>query len=378
MKTMKLLAACVATMTAAACGGGAGTMSGNGGSIDSIAWGEVEGREVRLYTLRNTKGLVAKITNYGTIVTELHVPDRIGNLGDIVLGFDTLQGYLDGHPYFGATAGRVANRIALGKFTVGGQEYSVATNNAPNHLHGGDMGFDKYVWDAVPSMTNLGPSLRLTRTSPDGEEGYPGKLKASVTYTLTNDDSLRVFLSATTDKETIVNLAHHSYWNLAGHASGNILNHELRLYAANYTPVDDTMIPTGEIATVKGTPYDFTQSKPIGREMAQIGGDPGGYDHNFVLDGEKGTLRHAATVTNFASGRVMELHTTEPGIQFYTGNFLDGSNTGKGGAVYNKNQAFCLETQKYPDAVNKPDWPSPILKPGQAYTHLMVHKFRAK
>ena len=342
-------------------------------------WGEVDGKAVYLYTLTNKNGLVAKVTNYGTIITELHVPDRDGKMGDIVLGFDNLDGYLAGHPYFGCTAGRVANRIANGKFSLGEVEFTLATNNGPNHLHGGEKGFDKKVWDVTNATKN---ALTLTYVSSDGEEGYPGNLTTTVMYMLTDDNMLKIEMSATTDAPTIVNLAHHTYWNLAGHDFGDILGHDLTLNANNYTPVDETFIPTGEIVSVIGTPFDFTQSKAIGADIAKLSGnaqdDPGGYDMNFVLNGKSGEMKHVASVKAPKSGRMMEIHTNQPGVQFYTGNFLDGTVKGKGGAVYNKHGGFCLETQHYPDAINKEGtegWDSIILRPGETYRHEMAIKF---
>ena len=342
-------------------------------------WGQVDGKAVYLYTLTNKNELVAKVTNYGTIITELHVPDRDGKMADIVLGFDNLDGYLAGHPYFGCTAGRVANRIANGKFTLGEVEYTLATNNGPNHLHGGEKGFDKKVWDVTNATKN---ALTLTYVSPDGEEGYPGNLTTTVTYTLTDDDTLKIEMSATTDAPTIVNLANHTYWNLAGHNSGDILGHDLTLNANNYTPVDATLIPTGEIVSVVGTPFDFTQSKAIGDDIAKLSGngqdDPGGYDINFVLNGKSDEMKLVASVKAPKSGRTMEIHTNQPGVQFYSGNFLDGTVTGKGSAVYNKHGGFCLETQHYPDAINKEGregWDSIILRPGETYRHEMAIKF---
>ena len=342
-------------------------------------WGAIDGQAVSLYSLKNKNGMTAKITNYGALLTALQVPDRNGKLADVVLGFDNLQGYLDGHPYFGCTVGRIANRIAKGKFILESQEYTLATNNAPNHLHGGDVGFDKKVWTVEEADAH---SVKMTYTSPDGEEGYPGRLTATVVYSLSDNNALRVEMSATTDATTIVNLVNHSYWNLEGHNSGNILGHELMLNATTYTPVDSTFIPTGSIDTVKHTPFDFTQAKAIGAEINQLIGngpsDPGGYDINFVLDGKYGEMKLAAKVKDFKSGRVMEIHTTDPGVQFYTGNFLDGTVKGKGGAVYRKNAAFCLETQKYPDSINnegKQGWYSVILHPDETYSHTDLYKF---
>ncbi len=343
--------------------------------IEQREFGKVDGKTAHLFTLTNANGMVAKITDYGTILTELWVPDKDGGRTDVVLGFDTLDAYVKGHPYFGAVAGRCANRIAKGKFTLDGKTYQLATNNDANHLHGGEKGFDKYVWDAEPKMTADGPSLVLTRTSPDGEEGYPGTLQATCTYTLTNANALKVEFSATTDKPTIVNLAHHSYWNLGGAAAGDILGHTLELNADRYTPVDATLIPDGTTPPVEGTCFDFRKPKPIGRDIAKTGGDPSGYDHNFVLNGKPGDLRLAARLRDPKSGRQMEIHTTEPGVQFYSGNFLDGTITGKGGVVYKKHWGLCLETQHFPDSINKPEWPPVVLKPGETYQHVMIHKF---
>jgi len=337
-----------------------------------------DGTPVELYVLTNGR-VTAKVMTYGAILTEIHVPDRRGTSADVALGFDTLEGYLGKHPYFGATVGRVANRIARGKFTLEGKEYTVAVNNGPNSLHGGLKGFDKVVWKAEDVSGPDGPAVKLTYRSPDGEEGYPGNLTASVTFTVTSDDALRLDYTATTDKDTPVNLTNHSYFNLAGPASGTILKHELLLEADEYTPVDDTLIPTGEIAPVRGTPLDFTTPTAIGARIDQLKGDPGGYDHNFVLRSGGGkSPALAARVYEPESGRVMEVFTTEPGVQFYSGNFLDGSDTGKGGVAYRKHQGLCLEAQHFPDSVHHPNFPSIILKPGDTYKQTTIYKFSAR
>jgi aldose 1-epimerase len=332
-----------------------------------------DGKSVDLYTLTNRHGLVAKITNYGGIVTELHVPDKDGQLGNVVLGFTSFDKYEAGHPFFGAIAGRVANRIGKGRFTLDGKEYKLATNNPPNTLHGGNVGFDKKVWDAEPAETKDGPSLRLQYVSPDGEEGFPGTLTTTVTYTLTNDDELKIDYKATTNNPTIVNLTNHSYFNLAGDGNGTILDHVLTINADNYTVFDATQIPTGEIKPVAGTPLDFRKPTPIGKRINQV--DGGGYDHNFVLNGKAGEMKLCARVQDPKSGRVMEIRTTEPGVQLYTANGLNGSVTGTSGKPYPKYGAFCLETQHYPDSVNHPNFPSVVLRPGQTYHTTTVHKF---
>ena len=341
-----------------------------------------DGTPVELYTLTNAHGLKAKIITYGGIVTELDAPDRDGKMGDVVLGFDDLKGYLAGHPYFGAIIGRVANRVAKGRFTLDGKEYKLAANNGPNSLHGGEKGFDKVVWKAEP-VEGKEPALKLTYLSKDGEEGYPSNLSVTVVYTLTHDDGLRIDYTATTDKATPVNLTNHSYFNLAGPGSGDILDETLTLAADKYTPVDDTLIPTGELKPVKGTPYDFTKPEKIGARISELKGDPakkdpGGYDINYVLDQGVGAgefLPLAAKVSDPKSGRVMEVYTNEPGLQFYTGNFLDGTLTGKNGVVYKKHQALCLEADHFPDSVNHPDFPSTILKPGKTYSQTTIYKF---
>ena len=355
-----------------------------GGGVTFVSFGATEdGSPVELYTLTNAHGLKAKIMTYGGIVTELDVPDRDGKLGDVVLGFDDLKGYLAGHPYFGAIIGRVANRVAKGKFKLDGKEYTLAVNNGPNSLHGGKKGFDKVVWKVEPTVPKDGPGVKLTCVSKDGEEGYPGTLSATVVYTLTNDDALRIDYTATTDKATPVNLTNHSYFNLAGPASGDILGHEIMIAADKYTPVDDTMIPTGEIKPVKGTPYDLTTPTKIGAHIDELKAnpatkDPGGYDINYVLRGGDKSPALAVRVTEPITGRIMEVYTTEPGLQFYTGNFLDGTNKGKGGVVYKQHQAFCLEADHFPDSVNHPDFPSTILEPGKTYTQTTLYKFSAK
>ena len=329
---------------------------------------------VQLYTLTNRHGLVARITNYGAIVTELHVPDRDGRLADIVLGFDNLDGYLAGHPYFGAIVGRVANRIGNAEFTLEGRRYPLAANDKPHHLHGGRTGWDKVIWTAKVSESAAGPALELTYVSKDGEEGYPGTVTATTIYTLTDANELEVEMLATTDRTTVVNMAHHSYWNLAGHDSGTILDHELTLYADRYTP-GSPRVPDGRIAPVTGTPFDFTRAKRIGTTLGQAGGTPVGYDHNFVVNGEPDRLRPVARLEDPKSGRVMTLSADQPGVQVYTGNFLNGSTKGKG-STHVQYAALCLETQAFPNAVNVPDWQSQvILRPGETYRHVMIHAF---
>ncbi len=328
------------------------------------------GQPIDLYTLTNSSGLIAKITTYGALVTELHTPDKTGRLQSVVLGFDNLRQYLDGHPYFGATCGRVANRIANGRFTLDGIQYTLAQNNGANHLHGGLKGFDKVVWNASPLRQETGPAVEFTYLSPDGEEGYPGNLSVSVIFSLTRDNGLKIEYSATTDKPTPVNLTNHCYFNLAGAGNGDILDHELMIAADGYTPVDDTLIPTGEITPVENTPMDFTSPQPIGSRINQV---PGGYDHNYVLRGG-GAPALAGRARSPKSGRTMEVWTTEPGMQLYTGNFLDGTLTGLGG-TYGKHAGFCLETQHFPDSINKPNFPSVNLLPSQTYKTTTLYKF---
>lgn len=337
-----------------------------------------DGTAVSVCELQNGH-LTVKVMTYGAIVTEIDAPDRNGRVADVVLGFDNLEGYLGTHPYFGATVGRVANRIARGKFTLDGKEYTLATNNGPNALHGGLKGFDKVVWKAGPVRSGPeGPSVTMTYHSHDGEEGYPGNLDVRVTFTVTGEQELKIEYSATTDKATPINLSNHSYFNLAGRSSEPILGHELMLAADKYTPVDDTLIPTGEIAPVAGTPLDFTKPTDIGARIKQIKADPVGYDHNFVLNGGGRSLALAARVYEPKTGRILEMSTTEPGVQFYTGNFLDGTLTGKGGIVYRQYHGFCLEAQHFPDSINHPNFPSVVLEPGKTYSQTTVYKFSAR
>ncbi len=335
-----------------------------------------DGTRIDLYTLTNKNGLVAKVMTYGAIVTELHVPDKNGQFGDVVLGFDSLAPYVKGHPFFGAIAGRVANRIAKGKFSVDGKQYSVAVNNGPNSLHGGIKGFDKHVWTASIQKNPAGPSVALSYRSKDGEEGYPGNLDVTVTYTLTDTNALRIEYTAKTDKPTPVNLTNHSYFNLAG--SGDVLPYEVLFNATKYTPVDATQIPTGQLAPVAGTPFDFTTPHTIGERIKDTGGDPYGYDHNMVIENGGTGLTFATRVTDPSSGRVLELYTTEPGVQFYTANFLDGTLTGKGGTVYTIRTGFCLEAQHYPDSINQPNFPSVVLRPGDTYHQTTEYRFFVK
>lgn len=337
-----------------------------------------DGQSVDLYTLRNSKGAVAKIITYGATLTELHVPDRNGKVGDVVLGFDNIKDYQTSSPFFGATAGRVANRIAKGQFTLDGKTYHLAVNNGPNSLHGGKVGFDKKIWTAEPKETNDGPSVRFSYTSPDGEEGYPGTLKCEVTYTLSNDNALHLDYKATTDKDTILNLTNHSYFNLSAGESPTILDEVLTLNADRYTPTDDTLIPTGEIKSVKGTPFDFTSPHKIGERIDQIK-DVGGYDLNYVINGGgQGRLVKAVHVEDPKTGRVMECFTTQPGVQLYSAIHLNGTLKGVGGHTYPKAGAICLETQHYPDSINHPNFPTTVLKPGQTYSESTVYKFSTK
>ncbi len=337
-----------------------------------------DGQAVEVYTLKNAHGLTAKVITYGAILTEMHVPDKAGNFADVTLGFNDLKDYLKGHPFFGATTGRYANRIAGGKFAIDGKEFKLAVNNGPNSLHGGLKGFDKVLWKAREVQNPLGPSVRFEYTSADGEEGYPGNLEVVVVYTLTNNNELRIDYGAETDKPTVVNLTNHAYWNLAGEGQGTILDHQLQILATQFTPVDDTSIPTGEFKNVEGTPMDFLKPHTIGERIARAP-NGNGYDHNFVLRKTgPGTLDLAAVLKDPKSGRVMQVLTSEPGIQLYTANYLDGSLTGKSGGKYVKNGAVCLETQHFPDSPNKPSFPSTVLRPGERYMTTTVHRFLAE
>ena len=337
------------------------------------------GEPVEIYTLTNANGLEVRIMTYGGTVVSLKVPDRHGNLGDVVLGYETLDGYLKNSPYFGAIIGRYGNRIGKARFSLNGKEYTLPKNNGENTLHGGLKGFGTVVWKGKEVKSKDGIGLSLSYVSKDGEEGFPGNLTVTVVYTLTNNNELKIEYTATTDKATVVNLTHHSYFNLAG--EGGILNHELMIDASRFTPVDSGLIPTGELRSVKGTPMDFTQSTLIGARINQqdeqltLGR---GYDHNWVLNNRTGKLALAATVYEPGSGHVMEVFTTEPGLQFYSGNFLDGSITGKGGQVYKQRYGLCLEAQHFPDSPNKPGFPSTVLKPGQKYKTMTIYKFSVR
>jgi aldose 1-epimerase len=336
-----------------------------------------DGTAVELFTLTNASGLEARVMTYGAILVSLKVPDRNGVLADVNLGFDTLPGYLGTHPYFGAVIGRYANRIAKARFTLDGVEYRLAPNNNGNALHGGIKGFDKAVWKAEPVKVAYGTGVKLTYLSKDMEEGFPGNLSVTVVYMLTDTNELEIRYEATTDKATPVNLTNHAYWNLKGQGQGDILGHRLQIEADKITAVDSAanLIPTGEIVPVAGTPFDFTSPHAIGERIAKV---EGCYDHNFVLRSGGGALALAARVEEPTSGRVMEIWTDQPGIQLYTGNFLDGTVVGKGGHAYGKHYAFCLETQHFPDSPNHPNFPTTILRPGQTYRTVTVHKFSVK
>ena len=332
--------------------------------VTSKDWGEVDGKKVHLYSLTNKNGVTVTITNYGGIVTSWVTPDKHGNKSSVIIGMDSLKEYLRKPPYFGALIGRYGNRIGDAKFTLDGKTYQLAANNGKNALHGGNKGFDKVVWDATPGTDSTKPSLTLSYLSKDGEEGYPGNLKVTVVYTLSDDDALNIDYSAETDKATPVNLTNHSYFNLTGSTANTILNHTLMIDADRYTPVDTTLIPTGKIEPVKGTPFDFTKPEAIG---ARIDSVKGGYDHNFVLNRKDSSLQLVAVLSDTMSGRKLEVYTTEPGLQFYSGNFLDGKFSSHDGKPVNFRTALCLETQHFPDSPNKPNFPSTILKPGQKY-----------
>jgi aldose 1-epimerase len=335
-----------------------------------------EGTGVSLFTLRNAQGAEARISNYGGIVVSLKVPDRDGKFGDVVLGYDSLDDYLTETPYFGALIGRYGNRIARGRFTLDGQTYKLATNNYPNALHGGIKGFDKVVWQPMILASADGPSLKLSYLSKDGEEGFPGNLSVTVVYTLLEDNALRVDYTAVTDKDTVVNLTQHSYFNLAG--KGDILGHVVMMPADKFTPVDSTLIPTGELRPVEGTPFDFRHATAIGARINQDDEQlkfGKGYDHNWVFNKQVGEFTRMARVLEPTTGRVLEVFSTEPGLQFYSGNFLDGTLKGKGGWVYQFRNGFCMEPQHFPDSPNQPQFPSVVLKPGQTYKNLIVYKF---
>jgi aldose 1-epimerase len=350
-----------------------------GGGIATRPFGSLaDGRPADLLVLRNSRGMQASISSYGGIITSLTVPDRRGELADVVLGFDRLDGYLAGHPYFGAIIGRYANRIGKGSFTLDGETSVLARNDGENHLHGGVAGFDKALWKARPVATPEGPEVELDYSSADGEEGYPGRLDATVTYCLTHDNELRVRYHATTSRPTHVNLSSHSYFNLAGPESSDVSDHILTIHADRFTPVGRGLIPTGELRGVDGTPMDFRTPVAIGAridredEQLRLGS---GYDHNWVLSSTGSQLSLAAEVLEPTSGRLMQVLTTEPGVQFYTGNFLDGSSVGKKGKVYGRRCAFCLETQHFPDSPNHPEFPTTVLRPGEVYETTTIYRF---
>jgi len=354
--------------------GAPGTTAVN--AIQKAKWGEADGREIDLYTLANRNGLVAKITNYGATMVALDVPDRKGTMGDVVVGCDNLADFVKQTLYFGATVGRVGNRIADARFELDGNTYTLAANDGPHHLHGGRKGWDKVAWDAEAIETLYGPAVKLSYVSKDGEEGYPGTVRAAVEYVLTNDNELRVTMEATTDKATPINMVHHTYWNLHGGAEEDIRNHELALFADWYTP---GMPPHGTVMPVADTPFDFTAPKPIGRDLEAAGspgpGAPVGYDSNWIVNGDPGTLRPVAKLRDPKSGRVMTVEADQPGVQFYSGIFMDGSTRGKG-RDHTRYAGLCLETQKFPNSINVPAWKKDaVLRPGQTYRHVMVHRF---
>ncbi len=352
-------------------------------TVKQQEWGSADGKDVFLYTLKSNNGIVCKLTNWGATITELHVPDRDGKMEDVVLGYESLARWLDsdgeGSPnpaYMGCTVGRVCNRIDGGKFELDGKKYQLATNNDPNHLHGGNVGWDKQVWNSESVKSDDGAGVKFTLTSPDGDENYPGEVKASVTYFLTNSGDLTAEFSATSDQNTPVNMTNHSYFNLKGQGNGTILDHQLKLESDRQTNFDKTGIPTGKMDSVKDTPLDFTTPRAIGERIAKLTGEPGGYDHNFVLREEKvSEPQLAATLYDPESGRELKVYTTEVGIQFYSGNYLDGGLTGKDNKTYHKHYGLCLEPQFHPDSINQSHFPDSVLRPGETYTHKCIYKF---
>ena len=382
MKKIIHLITLTAAAMVAACFTGCALMSHSPkGTITESAFGKLpDGTPVELYTLRNSHGMEATIMTYGGIVTSLKVPDKHGQFSDVVLGYDNLDGYLKSTPYFGALIGRYGNRIARGKFSLDGVEYTLATNNMPNALHGGLKGFDKVVWTARPLPTANGPSLILTYVSRNGEEGYPGNLLVTAVYSVTENNALRIDFTATTDQKTVVNLTQHSYFNLRG--SGDVLGHVVTINADKLTPVDSTLIPTGELRPVAGTPFDFRTPATIGARIGNTNDEQivfgGGYDHNWVLNKQANELSLAASIYEPVSGRTMEVWSTSPGVQFYSGNFLDGTITGKGGWTYQFRNGFCFEPQHYPDSPNHPAFPTTELKPGETYQNTIIYKFGAE
>jgi aldose 1-epimerase len=375
----KIIQLLTVTALSAACFTGCESMSNTPkGTITKTDFGtSPDGKPVELYTLSNTKGMTATIMTYGGIVTSLKVPDKNGNISDVVLGYDNLDGYVKSSPYFGALIGRYGNRIAGGKFSLDGTTYQLATNNGPNALHGGLKGFDKVVWTSKPLPTAHGPALILTYVSPGMEEGYPGTLSVTAIYSLTEDNELRLDYTATTSAKTVVNLTHHSYFNLAG--KGDILSHIALINADKFTPVDATLIPTGELRPVANTPFDFTTPHMIGERIGNTNDEQiargNGYDHNFVLNKDGKDLTFAAKIYEPNSGRVLEVFTTSPGIQFYSGNFLDGTLTGKAGWTYQFRDGFCLEPQHFPDSPNHPEFPTVVLNPDETYHNTIIYKF---
>lgn len=370
--------ACVVAWFVIGAGRGEAQMAAKAG-VEHQAFGKLEdGTVIEAFTLRNSRGASARVITYGATLTNVWVPDRKEVEGDVVLGFDDLKGYLGDHPHFGGIVGRFANRIAKGKFSIDGQEYTLATNNGPNTLHGGTISFDHRVWRGEEVSDGKGAAVRLTYVSPDGEEHFPGKLTTTVVYTLTEKNELKLEYTAKTDKPTTLNLTNHTYFNLRG--GGDVLGYTLTLNASRYTPADSTLIPTGELAPVKGTAYDFTKPMTIGSRIAEVEKikEAGGYDINYAVDGEIGKLRPAAKVVDDVSGREMEVWTTQPGVQLYTANWLNGSIKGKGGVAYNRFGAVCLETQNYPDAVNHTNFPSAILRPGEVFHSETIYKFSVK
>ena len=382
MKKQIQLLSVVSFLFLAACNNESQTKNEEEQKADSVkfsnqetAFGSYEGQAITKYTITNPAGMQVSILNYGGTVTDIITPDKNGNKGDVVLGFDSLSGYLQkGNPYFGSLIGRYGNRIANGKFTLDGKQYTLAANNDGNSLHGGIKGFDKVVWKAEKLAGDS--SLQLTYTSKDGEEGYPGNLSVTVVYTLGSDNALKIDYTATTDKATPVNLTNHAYYNLSAGSDSTILDHQLMINANQFTEVNGKLIPTGKLPEVKGGPMDFNTEKVIGKDIAQVSG---GYDHNWVLNKKANDLEKVATLYHAGSGRLMEVWTTEPGLQFYSGNFLDGTLTNtKGGAKYIKHAALCLETQHFPDSPNQPSFPTTILKPGETYRQTTVYKFSTR